>query len=286
MKKNLIQIVILSLPMLLINGCFDRSRSTAQICETNPKLCHKLNLNDGQCNVERAKLIRQRLTTVEKPTDLNKFDELLVTKKYAKCMELATQIEVVTLKEKKSLRTEALHHAYNSITRIEQELKASYQPSIIYYRWTQGDKEAQEQFLKLEHTEYLNNPQLQLALATYYANKDKNKTIMALEKGLSFYNGDEESEERQIVTEIIKTLATVNHSVANLKLAYLWVLVGEEFGIPVVGKDKLKRLYPLTDLQINKIESTSTIVIEQIKKGNFTSSLLSSLKREENNEET
>ncbi len=65
-------------------------------------------------------------------------------------MELVAGIEPTTLKARKTKRTEAVYHAYDAIDRLEKELKASYQPPVIYYRWSQGDNSALPQFLKLE----------------------------------------------------------------------------------------------------------------------------------------
>ncbi len=271
------QLTITVFGTLLITGCFESNRSTAQLCENNPSICAKLNVQDGQCRHERTDLIWKRFNVLKKPSDLNKFDELMLTKKYARCMELVAQIETTTLKAKKTLRTEALFHAFDSIERLELELKSSYQPSIIYYRWTQGDNEALEQFLKLEETEYLDTPELQLGLATYYVDKDKLHTIDLLQKSLMLYDGRAGKTRDKTVPEAIKSLATANHSLGNLDIAYLWALVGSEMDLPVAKQAQLKLLYPMEDARRDQISDIAGDIASAIEDGDFNSGLLSTL---------
>ncbi|WP_325893404.1 DUF2989 domain-containing protein [Grimontia sp. NTOU-MAR1] len=278
MKKGLLnnpmKLAVAAIPTLFIAGCFESNRSTAQLCENYPQICQKLNVSDGQCRHERTDLIWKRYDVVKKGSDLNKFDELLLTKKYAKCMELAAQIETTTLKEKKTLRTEVLFHAYDTIEKLEQKLKSSYQPSIIYYRWTQGDNEALEQFLKLEETEYLNTPELQLGLATYYVDKDKEHTIKLLVKSLTLYDGRAGETKDKAIPEVIKSLATANHSIGKLDDAYLWALVGGELGLPIAKKAQLKLLYPMTDSRRETIADIAKDIALEIEDGDFDKGLL------------
>ncbi|ATF10321.1 DUF2989 domain-containing protein [Candidatus Enterovibrio altilux] len=260
-----------------LNGCFENNRSTAQLCKNNSQLCAKLNVRDGQCRHERTDLIWQRYNVMKKPTDLNKFDELVLTKKYARCMELVAQIETTTLKSKKTKRTEALFHAFDSIDRIERDLKNSYQPSIIYYRWTQGDNEALEQFLKLEETRYLDTSEMQLGLATYYFDKDKLHTLSLLLKALSLYDGRAGHTRDNVVPEVIKSLATANHSLGNMDDAYLWALIGSQLDLPVANQTQLRQLYPMNDFRRRRIASLARNISDAIKNGDFNVSLLSSL---------
>lgn len=255
--------------VLLLSGCFENNRNTNKLCSNYPEICFKLNNNDGQCRHERTDLIWARYDFVKKPSDLNKFDELLLTKMYAKCMLNVAQIETTTLKAKKTLRTEALFHAYDSIERIEKELKTSYQPSIIFYRWTQGDREALEQYLKLEETEYLNTPELQLGLASYYADKDKAHTVSLLLKSLSFYDGRSGYTQDKIIPEVIKSLATINHGQGKLNDAYLWALIGENLGLPVAKEAQLKFLYPMSDEQRDQMIQIAELIAESIEDGQF-----------------
>ncbi|MDD1794283.1 DUF2989 domain-containing protein [Enterovibrio sp. ZSDZ42] len=272
-----VKVAIAAFSTLLLSGCFESNRSSAQLCENYPQICEKLNVNDGQCRHERTDLIWLRFDVVKKPSDLNKFDELQLTKKYAKCMESAAQIETTTLKSKKTLRTEALFHAYDEIERLEQELKNSYQPSIIYYRWTQGDQDALEQFLKLEETEYLDSPEMQLGLATYYVDKDKLHTIDLLMKSLAFYDGRGGSTKEKTIPDVIKSLATANHSIGKLDHAYMWALVGGEMGLAIAKEQQLKLLYPMEDSRRHQIADIADDIASAVEGGDFNANMLHQL---------
>ncbi|PKF50189.1 DUF2989 domain-containing protein [Enterovibrio nigricans] len=269
-----LKFAVITVGTMLLTGCFESNRSTAQLCENYPQICHELNVRDGQCRHQRTDLIWMRYKVEKKPSDLNKFDELLLTKKYARCMELSAQIETTTLRERKTKRTEAVFHAYDSIERIERELQSSYQPSIIYYRWTQGDNEALDQFLRLEETEYLDTPELQLGLATYYVDKDKAHTIDILLKSLSFYDGRAGMTRDRTVAEAVKSLATTNHSLGYLDEAYMWALVGSELGLPVAKEPQLKLLYPMEDSRRIEISDIANDVASAIEDGDFERDLL------------
>lgn len=266
--------------VLVLTGCFESDRKTNQLCENNPRLCNDLNTGDAQCQNERTDLIWGRLRVQKKSSDLHKFDELLLTKKYAKCMESAAQIETTTLKSKKTRRTEALYSALDSIERIENALKLSYQPSIIYYRWSQGDKDAMAQFLKLEETEYLNTSELQLALATYYVNKDKSHTITLLLKSLTFYDGKAVNTRKKIIPEAIKTLATSHHALGNVDAAYLWALIGRKLGLPIATDARLKFLYPMSDKKRHQIAAKANRIAKSIEKGKFDKTMLNAITSE------
>lgn len=272
-----IKLALVAIIPLFVAGCFESNRSTTQLCENYPQICYKLNLRDGQCRHERTDLIWKRYDVVKKSSDLNKFDELLLTKKYAKCMELAAQIETTTLKAKKTLRTEALFHAYDAIEALENDLKNSYQPSIIYYRWTQGDNEALEQFLKLEETEYLDTPELQLGLATYYVDKDKAHTVKLLLNALSYYDGRAGKTREEVIPEVVKSLATANHSLGKLDEAYLWALVGGKLGLPIAKEAQLKLLYPMADARRSAIADIADDIASEIEDGDFEKELLMKL---------
>ena len=179
---NINAIILLS---LLLSGCFDSYRTTERLCDNNPNLCQSLNLNDSQCRIQRTSLILQRHTTLQTPTDQQKFKELKATKEYQFCLEYAARIEPTKLKQRKTNRMQALYHSYESIERLNFQLLSSQDPSIIYYRWSQGDQTALLQFLALEGDPKLESPELQLALASYYIRKDKTKTLDILHHSLS-----------------------------------------------------------------------------------------------------
>ncbi|MEZ8740824.1 DUF2989 domain-containing protein [Photobacterium swingsii] len=253
---------------LLLSGCFERHRSTDSLCESYPEICANLNVNDGQCRLQRANLIWKRYDVLKNPIDSEKFKELKFTHNYQMCLEYAARIEPTELKERKTNRMKALIHSYDSIDRLNKELAESIDPEIIYYRWSQGDKRAMRQFLKLEGKPALETPDLQLALATYYSGKDQTKTLTILLHALSLY------EKGDIVKpEIIQSLATIYHQQKNNTHAYLWSIVGAEFDMPVASKEKLASFYPMTDNKREHIEQQAETIIKALKQGRFTATL-------------
>ncbi|MCP4884984.1 MAG: DUF2989 domain-containing protein [Flavobacteriales bacterium] len=252
----------------LLSGCIE-NRSTAHLCINHPQICEGLNINDGQCNQIRTQLLWLRFDQIDNPSEFKLFDELELTKTYAQCMEVAGQTQSTTLKSKQRLRTESLIAAYQAIENIEAKLEASYLPSIIYYRWTKGDPDALDDFLKLENTDLLNTPELQLGLATYYHSKDKTYTLQILKKGLSFYDGRNNETLKKTVPELIKHLATTAHANNQLDEAYLWSLIGKNFAVPIVDEKRLALLYPMDNSKRVKIQAIADEISEDISDGKF-----------------
>ena len=142
MRKPARQLTLLLASLVLLSGCFERHRSTDSLCQAEPQLCADTNLNDGQCRLQRVNLIWQRYDVLKNPTDKEKFKELKYTYDYQKCLEYAARIEPTELKERKTLRTQAMLSAYASIKRLNEELAQSNDPEILYFRWSQGDQDA------------------------------------------------------------------------------------------------------------------------------------------------
>ena len=90
-------------------GCFEVNRSTDQLCSNNPSLqCQRLNMGDGQCRVPRTDLVWHRYEGIKKPSIKNKIEEYELTAKYRNCLDLASQIRVISDDKLKRLRFEAL----------------------------------------------------------------------------------------------------------------------------------------------------------------------------------
>ncbi|UTV26891.1 DUF2989 domain-containing protein [Photobacterium atrarenae] len=255
--------------LTLLGGCFERHRSTESLCQDHPEICANTNLNDGQCRLQRTQLIWQRYDVLQNPADEEKFKELKFTYAYQKCLEYAARIEPTELKERKSLRTRALIHSYEEIRRLSEELADSADPQIIYYRWSQGDKRALRQFLQLEGTPALETPELQLALATFYTEVDKEKTIQLLKHALELYTG-----EQPIQPEIIQTLATLSHQNKSTDDAYLWAKIGTELGASVASQDKLNSFYPMANAHRQQLDEKALRIAKSIRRGEFSADMV------------
>lgn len=256
--------IILLLPLLL-SGCFDRYRTTDNLCDDNPDLCQPLNLNDGQCRIQRTNLIWQRYDTLQAPTDAHKFKELKATKEYQHCLEYAARIEPTELKYRKTKRMQALYHSYENIERLNQELLSSQDPHIIYYRWSQGDQRAKQQFLDLEGNEKLEHPELQLVLAGYYVNKNKNKTLDILHHSLSLYNKKD-----NININILRTLSTLYFQQHNMAAAYVWTNVTTHYQPNNAPKKiTIYNSFKLTKAEREQLDRTALKIITTLNSGQY-----------------
>ncbi|ODA33510.1 hypothetical protein A8L45_09870 [Veronia pacifica] len=258
------------LAVFTLVSCTENHRSTNQLCASNKALCEKLNLDDNQCKDERTALIWQRYESKEKPRDMVKFTELKLTKIYIKCMTVSAQIQTTTLKEKLSRRSVALFHAKDSERRLEKELETSPLPEIILYRWSQGDKKALEQYLRLEDTPYLDSTELQLGLASYYIDKDKAHAAYILVKALTYYKGHTGEVRDKAVSEAVKSLATSYHALEKVENAYFWAMVGNFLELPVAGPKKLEMMYPMEPETRDSLSELAGEVASAIDSGSFT----------------
>lgn len=254
---------------LLLTGCFERHRTTDSLCESYPELCAQLNVNDGQCRIQRTGLIWQRYDVLKNPTDQEKFKELEATQKYIFCLEYAARIEPTELKDRKTIRMNALYDSYNNITRLNKELSLSTDPEIIYYRWSQGDEQAQQQFLALEGKKELETPDLQLALASYYISKDKDKTYQLLHHALSLYKKNE-----TVNQDIIKSLATLSQQQKKLKEAYIWVLIANDMNMPVAEAKNVASLFLLTEDEQKVLNKKAVNILDNLQNGNYEQKMI------------
>lgn len=267
MKKQIKYLLLLSSVTLL--GCFEGRMNTKQLCDKYPDLrCEYLNMEDGQCRVFRTDLVWHRKIVMDDPSDINLIKEFNLVTEYHKCLELAAQIEPSKAGNKKEERFKALMHTIDEEKRILDELDNHNSPEALYFLWTQGKNSAVKKFLALEKSGALNTAELQYALATYYITRDKVKTDKLLNNALKL------SGKKDIDINIFESLASVNHSLKRRERAYVWVLVGREFGVPVASDRDLMVLYQFTDEQKEQLEVTAENIIDSIKDGNYQSSLL------------
>ncbi|RYU71209.1 DUF2989 domain-containing protein [Aliivibrio finisterrensis] len=264
---------LVALATLLVSGCFDSKPTTEQLCEEHASLqCQQLNMRDGQCLNQREALILSRFEVLKSQSDLDKLKTIKATHEYQQCLTSAAQIEPITAKEIKTKRSEALLHTYDAIDALSLELQASTEPKVLFYRWTTGDKKALREFLQLEGTKALESAELQYALATFYTQRDGNKTILILNHSLELLT--EKDYENELHSIIIKSLASINHKEGNKKHAYIWALVGKEFQLQVASEKQLELLYQFTAEEKETLLKSSETITKSIKAQNYHPSLL------------
>lgn len=267
---------LLTLSTFLLSACFEIKPTTEQLCEDHADLqCEQLNMRDGQCRHQRDELILNRFDVLKSNSDLDKLKAIKATHEYQICLTSAAQIEPITAKEIKSKRSEALLHSYEAIDTLSLELQQSKEPKVLFYRWTTGDKEALREFLQLEGTKSLESTEMQYALATFYTQRDGNKTILILNHSLELLT--EQNFKDGLHAIIIKSLASMNHRLGNKKLAYIWALVGKDFKLQVASEKQLDLLYQLNDTEKARLKLISDVIKESIETQTFKSSSLPNL---------
>ncbi len=267
---NYIKILLLATSTLLVSGCFESRKNTEQLCQDNPALrCEKLNMDDGQCRVPRTDLIWHRFDVMKNPSEANKVVEYKLLMEYRKCLELASQIQTIDQSELRQKRFNALVHAGNEQDRIVMELRSSQQPQTLYFLWSQlGDTHAQRAFLQMEGSPKLDTPEMQYALATFYTNRDKAKTIKLLIRSLELSDG------KQVNVEAVKSLASIYYNVQNKEAAYIWTQVAAEYGVQLVPKQQLQLLYGFNDTKYEELDDMASQVESALKSGTFKASLV------------
>ncbi|MDP4490841.1 DUF2989 domain-containing protein [Vibrio sp. AH4] len=271
---NLTKPLLILTSLTLLNGCFENRKNTEKLCVDNPNLrCEQLNLDDGQCRIPRTDLIWHRYELLKSPSDDKVIKEYQLVSAYRKCLELASQIQAIDQTKLKEKRFNALVNMGKEQERIVAELKQSHSPLVLYFLWSQiGDHSARRAFLQLEGKPELDTAEMQYALATFYADRDKAKTIQLLHKSLELGNGN------PLNTEILKALASNYHALNDKEEAYLWAMVGKAFGVPVASEAEMKRLYRFSPEQFTELDRTAETIIKAIHDGNYTQSLIPQLK--------
>ncbi|ATC95153.1 DUF2989 domain-containing protein [Pseudoalteromonas tunicata] len=256
---------LLFLSTLLLVGC-DSQISVREVCEQSPLMCEDLN-TDGHCNFERSDVIVARYYEKQQPTDVNKFTLLNGFEKYSKCIHLASGIEHIKLKDKKTSRMNGYLTSLKEIKRLSQETVNSQLPQLLYYHWSRnGSEQALEQLLQQENQPSMQTSELQFLLATYYIKFDLDKTITLLYRSLELYKGD-----KPINQEIFTTLVNLFYKQKNYKNAYIWGLIAQESGGAKIDLAGLENLLAGEGKSIESLEDLADKTLSDIQDGKFVS---------------
>lgn len=258
------KIVWLSLPLMLLAGCGPEKLTVPQICKENPAICNDLN-EDSHCNVQRADVIFDRFAEGKLPSDKNKYKLLISFEKYSKCIELASGIEHIKLKEKTTSRVNGFLTSLREIKRLTEETVSSDDPNLLQYHWSRQQSQPHlDRFLLAEKNKQLETPELQVALASYYMKRDVKKTIDILHHALSLYPADAE-----VDPEIYTALTTIYYKQRNYQLSLLWALIAEEAGIERIEFARIKTELKELKIDVDPIEAMAEQTMDSIELGQF-----------------
>ena len=251
-------------------GCFEVNRNTDQLCSNNPSLqCQRLNMGDGQCRVPRTDLVWHRYEGIKEPSIKNKIEEYEALTEYRNCLDLASQIRVISDDKLKRLRFEALNNTAEDLKLIVKTLEKSDSPQALYFLWSQiGDEKAGKRFLSLEGTSALDTAEMQHALATYYTNRDPEKTRQLLIRTLELSN------KSNLDPEVYTSLASIAYKMGLRKEAYVWTMAAEMADIPIASEKEIQRLYGFQESLYDELDDYADDIESAIMKGRFKESML------------
>lgn len=218
----------------LLSGC-DTGLTLRQICDEKSELCADMSA-DGHCNGERMEVIFNRYYEAKLPSDKNRYKLLMKVEKYSDCMAVASQIEHIKLKEKKTSRVDGYIGSVTEIKRLSDQTRSSDYPPLLYYHWSRnGSTPALEKFLALEGSDKLDTPELMFDLASYYVKRDLPKTVKLLYRSLKLLKKDEVAN-----PEIFASLSSIFFTQEKYSYAYLWAKIAMLSGLENVNLEELK----------------------------------------------
>ncbi len=253
----------LSTVIFALSAC-DSGPSLRQICQEQAQICNDLN-DDAWCKLERKEVITGRYRELQAPSDAVRYQLMLDLESYSVCVEKASHIEHIKLKEKQAGRIKGYITSLKELNRLSDATKNSNDPYLLYWHWSRnGDEVAMEKFLKLRDTGILQTPDLQFKLATYYVKFDRDLTIDTLYHALSIYDGTQ-----ILKPEIFKTLSTLYIKEEKFKHAYVWGKIAKEYGIIDIDLAPLKALLDNQGSNLDSLNELAGRYSEQIKNGQF-----------------
>ncbi|WP_448568821.1 DUF2989 domain-containing protein [Thalassotalea ganghwensis] len=252
---------------IFIIGC-DAKTSLSTICNENPELCQEFS-EDTWCRLERTNVIHSRLANKIQPNEQHKFELLVNYENYRDCLAKSSLIEHSELKYKQTNRQSNLLKVNVKIEQLSEQTRYSKHPRLSYYHWSRnGDKQALDRLLAMEGTEALNNHESQVELASYYAKRDKDKTISLLFRSLELV-----TPATKINEEVFKAIANLLFDKQEYQQAYIWLKVSKLYRPedPEISESTLDKGVEMYNLDVNFLNKVAEKTLSNIKEGKFTS---------------
>lgn len=247
-----------------LGGCSEPPLTLRDICQEKPELCSDL-MKDGHCKDERMNVIFNRYYEAKLPSDKNRYALLMDLEVYSHCMNLASQIEHIKLKEKTTQRVDGYIGSVDEIKRLSDLTITSDYPPLLYYHWSRnGSNRHLKKFLSLEGTKAINTPELTYGLASYYIKRDLDKTIDLLYKALEMHEeGD------RVNPEIYSSLSSIYFKKEKYANAYLWASISKLAGEENVNLEELKFHIANQGKTTNALDSLADDIYDDIMDGDF-----------------
>lgn len=253
--------------VLSVNSCND-SVNLAQLCSDNKQICEEFG-NDSWCKTQRIDVALNRIKVKNNNLDEDKYNLLVAYEGYIKCMEVASHIQHIKLKEKTTLRRNNLLKAKANLSLLAEQSANSNHPHLLYYLWSRESNDlALEEFLQLEGSPVLENSTAQFHLASYYIKRDSNKTLGLLYRSLELHQPGTE-----LSMEVLQTLATIFTKKKQYKQAYIWL---RTYQLIQDKPDKmietsLTNYQQTNSLDASFLDKVASTTLDKISAGQFTS---------------
>lgn len=259
MKRLLLMVFV-----LILVGCGESEISISEICETKPKVCNDL-MDDSHCKLERRNVVYSRYYEGSVPSDAKKYRLLLDFEKYSKCMELASGIEHIKLKEKTTQRINSYHVSLAEIKRLSDETLSSDHPGLLYYHWSRHQSKSHlERFLKAAEQNNFAEPDLQFALASHFLAERNPKAIEAMHQTLKLYKANQ-----RVDPEIYKTLTTAYYKQKKYIESYHWALVSQAAGVERIEFQLIIKDLDKQNFDHDKIKTIAEKTLLLIEEGKY-----------------
>jgi hypothetical protein len=253
--------------LLLLSAC-DNKPNFVELCDNNTEICNEFE-QDSWCKRERINVgfanLEQKLAT----SDIHKYNQLIGYEHYAKCMDHASKIEHIKLKNKQMMRVNNSIKAKKRIAEISKETEKSDHPHLLYYHWSRYiNEESLARFMAQEGTKSLENSHSQYNLATYYTKIDPKKTLRLLYRSLELYQ-----EDNTIYPEVFQSISTVFLEKYQAKQVYIWLRIlrlhsPENEQVTEKSLDNYVLGYKLNKKLLDKV---AVITLDKIEGGKFKS---------------
>lgn len=248
---------------LFLTAC-DSGLSVRKVCKETPQFCEDLN-TDSWCKDVRADIIINRYLEHQTPTDELRYKLMLDYETYSECVELASHIEHIKLKEKKTSRVDGYVTSQRELKRLSTATKDSMKPELLYWHWSRnGNEDAMTKFLSLKDSGQLETPELQFKMATYWSKIDRNRTIDILYHALSLYKPGAD-----INPEILKALSTLFTKEEKLKHAYVWGRIAKDYGLSDIDLAPMKAVLSNQGINSDKLDDLADDFKSAIEAGEF-----------------
>lgn len=266
-KPLLIAVFATITSLSFLTSCGDSS-NLLELCHQNQEICHEFS-EDSWCKKQRIDVALARIAVKENNLDKDKYRLILGYEGYIRCMELASQIQHIKLKEKTTLRNNNLLKAKANLSELTAKNSNSKHPHLLYYYWSrEGNKASLAEFLALEGTPELENSIAQYNLATYYIKRNSKKAL-----GFIFHSLELHEPGTSITPEVFQSLTTIFTKRKQYKQAYIWL---RAYQLSLDKPDETIELslhnYQETHaLDESFLDAVASTTLDKIKSGNFVS---------------